>query len=109
MLGGAEGKLFSPSPGDPGGLCGSVSGDVLARCPLDTCLACGTWGPGGAQWLGNVSGAGVVLLQKHQRLLSSPSICLAGPRRGATWAWGRGDAQGWGVPGDSEWGHLSLP
>ena len=65
------------------GACMALSGDVLARRPLDTCLACGAWGPGGAQWLGNVSGAGDALLQKRQPLLPSPSVCLVGPRRGA--------------------------
>lgn len=44
------------------GACVALSGDVLACRPLDTCLAFGAWGPDGAQWLGNISGAGVVLL-----------------------------------------------
>lgn len=91
-MGGAEGKLFSPLPGDPGACVALCLGMSWLTVHWTRVRPVGLRGQV-VQWLGSVSGAGLLLMQKHQRLLSSPSICLAGPRRGAMGAWGHGDAR----------------
>lgn len=68
----------------------------------------GLWGLQGqvVQWLGSVSGAGLLLMQKRSGVFSFPSICWPVPGEGL---WGHGDmGMRVGVPGDSG-GGVQLP